>query len=1004
MNNWLSKHEIQSLFRMAMLNAWRWKTRLLSIALLIAFSLSLFIMQGGSALIAEQENVANITYTTTRHYDALVVPLPSQPVLSLSQLPAPKFQRQIYQYGESAALMTVGTGRGELRVIGVNPQTQFFLVDRNSEVGSNLDSTNYDQLALQSGELLLAQREATRLGLRVGDILDISYQAGLSHMVKSFVITAVGELGEHLDAVLRLNDLVSLNPALQPNCFLINYDKEQATLEYLVEWMSDVYPNSLIYSDLSAPQLASSVYRQLNQASSSILMLIVLFVFISIFTIVFVTFLERRQEYSTLKSVGIDQRQVSMVFGFEYGIAILGGLIGFQTLMSLLSRLWPWYRELSTNQLVFLYFSGYCLTIIIILLVLSYPLQLLRRATVMQLMLARTIPLGMYQINSLNSSFQYLLREEDEGVRLLKVPAHDGKLICICTKQVGDTVKQGEVIAVHEEYGGLVLMEWSAVCDGVVVDISPDSGLVAIKPLVSEVKSSLETNEQTSSWQELREAQKRGFASEERRRLNRLEAARQRVRDQNELQASIGQSKTNTEGNASSSSEPTHSELAFFQRSKVQLDSELEALNNTRLTRKNSLIILAVLAIIGIAFLFAPRELSYAEKWRYDLQYIKLELPTLHPNLYAKMSEDEFLERMDNLIAKVYDNTPEMHIAGELKVIINDLGDGHTQIDPWRTERGLAVKFFLFEDGVYAIDCHIKFADIYGKRVTAVNEVPIDQVLERLKPYVPRENIYLEKSKLGEALADIYLLKLAGILESGLTVRYSFDEESYFVDFGNTPRATSIWLSDTSDEHLVLTKSTQNYSYSIIDEETLYVHYKSCLEMETYPFAKFLHDILTIIDNSPIERLIIDLRDNQGGDSRLIEPFIQAISERSQFASPENLKVIIGRQSFSSSLFAIMQFKLATGAEFIGEPTGSYIDHYGFPSFFDLPNLPYRLVYATQYFEFSQRFIPELGTAFGNRAHIEGQMIDAIYPDIEVDLFAADWFQGDDAFLLAALR
>ena len=948
---WLNHHEVKALHGIIKRNLTRWKYRLGSIALLIMISLTLMVLQGGSLLSTEQQRVASLQFSPTVYYDALVVPSASQSILTLRQLPTPMFQRQIYAHGEAATLLTVGTSLGQFQVLGINPQTLFFRQD-NIAIENNVAEPN--QALLQRGELILTTDEAKKLEVGEGDSIDLSYQAGHNLVIKTFMIARIANLSHPVGAVLCLDDLLSFNSNQRANnCYLVNYDRSQATLEHLVEWMSSAYPRATIYSDLAIAQLALNMQQQLNQVSNNILSLIIFFVFISVFTIVFVTFLERRQEFATLKSLRISQKQVSVVFIAENFLMAVVGLIGFHLIVMALTPLLPWLIHLDSGQLNLLYVSCHSLIISIMFIVLSYPLQLIRIASVNQLLFTRSIPLWSYQTSHMSSSYQDLLREEDEEVRLLKIPAYDGKLICICTKQEGDHVKLGEVIAAQEYYGGLYYREWVAPCNGVVVEISLDSGILVIKPVLSS-----NAPEQVP----IRSSEQQQIVSEERRRMLRLEASRKRVR-------------------------------ADLEGQKHRLEAEASSVHGTPLTFKNGIVLFLVIAFIGVALWITSQNTSYAAKWRSDLVYVKQVLPQKHPNLYFHMPEEEFLSRMDMLIASVTEVSSELSIIADLTRIINDLGDGHTSLAPLRTARGLAVQFFIFEEGVFAIDANVQYADLYGKQLTAINNIPIEQVFTRLIPYVSRENINNEKFNLGQAISNLYLLKLAGINDNDLRVTYTFGDESYVVSFDpDSYRATSLWLSDSTVDHLVLRRNLENYWYCLLDDQTMYVHYKRCEEMPNYTFERFVDDVFATIDNSLIERLIIDIRDNSGGDSRVFEPFVAAIAQRPQLNREDNLKVIVGRQTFSSGVFAILQLMAGTEAQFIGEPTGSAFSHFGYPDYFDLSQLPYRLYHSTLYFDYD--FV------YGeNNGHP-----DAFYPDIACDLYASDWFAGIDAFITAALR
>ena len=89
----------------------------------------------------------------------------------------------------------------------------------------------------------------------------------------------------------------------------------------------------------------------------------------------------------------------------------------------------------------------------------------------------------------------------------------------------------------------------------------------------------------------------------------------------------------------------------------------------------------------------------------------------------------------------------------------------------------------------------------------------------------------------------------------------------------------------------------------------------------------------------------------------------------------ENLKVIIGRETFSSALLNAYEFKFDTNAEIIGEPSGGKPNCYGEILKFTLPNSRFIVSYSTRYYKL-----------------IEDDTILALYPDINIQESISDYY------------
>lgn len=85
----------------------------------------------------------------------------------------------------------------------------------------------------------------------------------------------------------------------------------------------------------------------------------------------------------------------------------------------------------------------------------------------------------------------------------------------------------------------------------------------------------------------------------------------------------------------------------------------------------------------------------------------------------------------------------------------------------------------------------------------------------------------------------------------------------------------------------------------------LYFAYNACAEdPRAGPIAKLIEGTLGFVDQHPVERFVIDLRTNEGGDSSLIEPLFTGLAARPALAG--KIYAIIGMHTFSSAMLAAM--------------------------------------------------------------------------------------------------
>ena len=166
-----------------------------------------------------------------------------------------------------------------------------------------------------------------------------------------------------------------------------------------------------------------------------------------------------------------------------------------------------------------------------------------------------------------------------------------------------------------------------------------------------------------------------------------------------------------------------------------------------------------------------------------------------------------------------------------------------------------------------------------------------------------------------------------------------------------------------------------------IDDRTLYLRYRTVVRPD-------VADARAILEANAVERLILDLRQNPGGDNTTFGPLLALVRE---FAAdhPGGLIVLIDRVTFSAAANLATEIEQGTDATFIGEPMGGGLNFWDDVRFVHLDALPVpmQVGVSTRYWEFATADDPRL----------------TIEPDESVSVTADDYFAGRDPVLDLAL-
>ncbi len=410
------------------------------------------------------------------------------------------------------------------------------------------------------------------------------------------------------------------------------------------------------------------------------------------------------------------------------------------------------------------------------------------------------------------------------------------------------------------------------------------------------------------------------------------------------------------------------------------------------------LILLAVLAIAGAttAYADAARDL----RLRQDLDFLLSSIRARHPNPYTKVSSAE-LDRLREELSNDIPSLTDIQAYLRMKSIAASIGDAHTTLFLRSAYSDLGVRrfpirFTLYDDGLFVSVTTESFPAHLGRRVVTVNGRTPPELIDGIRPWVSFDNEQFLKQRLNDILVSPQLLHAAGlgadpeaadiVLEDGLgrreSLRVSGGDES-FVHAVNHPSVG--YLSPT-----YLDPRFEYWFRYYPEQKLLFFKYNRCRERADLSFADFAADLFRTLDSEAVDHLVVDLRDNTGGNSELWRPFLNGLNARYAALRTGNPSFgfygLISRLTFSSGIFAAQEIKRFPGALLIGEGTGGNPEHFGNAVSFRLPNL------TNAFLSVSTKFFRPFGP---------GVTPPTVAPDLSVPRNSGDVFARFDPILFA---
>ncbi len=400
--------------------------------------------------------------------------------------------------------------------------------------------------------------------------------------------------------------------------------------------------------------------------------------------------------------------------------------------------------------------------------------------------------------------------------------------------------------------------------------------------------------------------------------------------------------------------------------------------------------------LFALLSLFFVVPCAYAQTdaagWKSDLEILRSELPRRHVNAFFRISAADFGRRIDALEARLTAlNDDERYV--EAAKIVAAIGDAHTNLSPPPATSALPIMVYRFRDGLYITNTVEPYKALLYGQITAIENHPIDEVEQAIAAMVPHDNEATVWLALGRLVALTRVLRGLDLIPdasgASLTVKKG-DGTTETVKMAAVPMAVRpAWVAAAPDPGalpLYRRNAGKFYWYEYLPESnTLYVKYNSCQEMKEQSFSEFTRQVFERLDQSPGARLVVDVRNNGGGNSGVFSPFLDALKRRPALPEKRRLVVIVGRQTFSSAILNAISLKQDANATLVGEPTSGRPNHYGELRSLALPFTGLKVSYSTQYFKQS----------IVDSASLE--------PDIRVEMTIADLVAGRDPVLERAL-
>jgi hypothetical protein len=341
-------------------------------------------------------------------------------------------------------------------------------------------------------------------------------------------------------------------------------------------------------------------------------------------------------------------------------------------------------------------------------------------------------------------------------------------------------------------------------------------------------------------------------------------------------------------------------------------------------------------------------------QWREDLAFLAQEVPRRHANAFATLPEAKWKAEVAALDARIAKLGPDQTLVAFTQ-LINAIGDGHTQIVGSPEAEPMPLELEQFDGAFRVVGVGPGLERALGTRVLAIDKTSIGKAHALALTLTPTA----ELPPLREGRANYFLTR--GDLLHGLGVIQDREVAAYKLQGDAGPTFTLEVHGRAAGADLPMTrlggdprlapppgKAAPFWCKSLADDHAVYCDWTGYYDLGANAKAMW-----ALIDQTKPDKLIIDMRDNGGGDNTVgAAVLVNPIKARPDLNQKGRLFVLIGPLTFSAAMNNAAQFQDSTNAILVGQTIGEKPNSYQEPRQFHLPNSHLTVRVSTQWYAF----------------------------------------------------
>jgi len=248
-----------------------------------------------------------------------------------------------------------------------------------------------------------------------------------------------------------------------------------------------------------------------------------------------------------------------------------------------------------------------------------------------------------------------------------------------------------------------------------------------------------------------------------------------------------------------------------------------------------------------------------------------------------------------------------------------------------------------------------------GSQIISLNNHPIDNIVSKMSEVITHENEVVLQNAIEQWMFEPDFLKYLDIVDESLSLEIQTENKVLSLvpseiseDELCNPREENIKNSETlNPKGLYWTKYFE-------DLKTYYLQYNECEDIK----EEEIKGIIKEIAEKDTQFVVVDLRNNLGGSSSILDPLTKFLFDNQDKYTPV---VFLSNTTYSAAVINALNILDCKNSISIGTKTSGSPTKFGETTTITLPNTNIDIVISTKYFEekgytFGQPLVPKIQT------------------------------------------